>query len=299
MRVAVIGAAGLLGRHLCEEAAALGHEVDALGRADCDLARPSAEVETSLFQRFSLMRPDVVFTTAAYTDVDGSEREPDRAFSVNALGAEAVARAATELAIHVVHISTDFVFKGDAERPYDEFDAPAPESVYARSKRAGEELVLRAQPTAAVVRVGGLYGRGGRNFFSTMVERLERAQALTIDAERRVAPTWVRPLARQLIAIASDGAPGFHHATCAGETTWHGFAERLRELAAGLGMNLAHSYQAVATAELKAPAKRPRCSLLDCRMLRLRGLYTMPSWDEALLGYLTELAGQRSRESGD
>src|SRR6185295_11592337 len=126
------------------------------------------------------------YNTAAYTDVDGAERQEDLAFQVNALGAEMIARAADAVGAAVCHISTDFVFRGDQSRPYDEFDLPGPASAYARSKRAGEELVLRATRRAFVVRSGGLYGRGGRNFFSTLIARLRQGQTLRIDRERLV-----------------------------------------------------------------------------------------------------------------
>lgn len=289
MRVAVVGAAGLLGRHLCEELRAQGHAVLALDRSTCDLASPDREVFYHLRDRLAAHDTHLVYNTAAYTDVDGAEREEDLAFLVNALGAEMIARAADAVGAAVCHISTDFVFRGDEKRPYDEFDLPSPASAYARSKRAGEELVLRATRRAFVVRVGGLYGRGGRNFFSTMVTRLRQGQTLRIDRQRQVSPTWVRPLARQLIALCEHGEHGIYHASSQGQTTWYDFAVRMCALAAEIGRPLPPQFSGVPTEALGALAPRPAMSVLDCRVLRLRGLLCMPTWEEALRGYLAEL----------
>lgn len=289
MRVTVIGAGGNLGRHLVEELRAASHQVDAVGRTECDLASPDRELLYRLRDRVTAFDSSLVVNCAAYTDVDGAEREADRSFAVNALGAELIARAADEAGAPVCHISTDFVFDGELDRPYDEFDPPQPLSVYARSKLAGEQLVQRATRRAFVVRVGGLYGRGGRNFSSTLVRRLLARQPLRIDQERRAAPTWTRVLSRQLIALCERGEHGLYHATCEGDTTWYDFTVALCEEAEAMGFELPHSFSGVRTAELSAPAPRPRHSLLDNRLLRLRGLLVMPDWREALRGFLREL----------
>jgi dTDP-4-dehydrorhamnose reductase len=285
----VVGAAGLLGRHLCEELRREGHAVLALDRGTCNLANPDREIFYHLRDRLAAHDAHLVYNAAAYTDVDGAEREQDLAFLVNALGAEMVARAADAVGAAFCHISTDFVFRGDAGRPYDEYDEPHPASVYARSKRAGEELVLRATRRAFVVRTGGLYGRGGKNFFSTIVSRLRQGQTLRIDRERKVSPTWVRPLARQLIALCEHGEHGIYHACCQGQTTWYDFAVRLCALAAEIGRPLPPQFSGVSTESLGALAPRPLMSVLDCRVLRLRGLLSIPTWDDALRGYLAEL----------
>ena len=294
MRVSVVGATGNLGRHLCEELTLLGHQVDPIVRGECDLSEPHREQLYRLRDRLTAFDAHLCFNAAAYTDVDGAERETDRAFLINALGAELVARAAEDAGATVCHISTDFVFAGDAKRPYDEFDLPAPQSVYARSKRAGEELVLRATRRCFVVRVGGLYGHGGTNFFSTLITRLRAGQKLHVDCERLVSPTWTRALAQQLIVLCERGEHGIYHATCQGQTTWYGFATALCEEAAALGIELPRTFTPVASSELPTVAIRPAMSLLEPHMLRLRGLLRIPPWRDALRSYLHELmaAGQ-------
>lgn len=289
MRVTVIGSNGNLGRHLCEELLAAGLVADGVDRGQCDLSQPGAVVG-ALQERLSSTGSQVVVNCAAYTDVDGAEAQGELAYTVNALGAEAVARAARGAGVPVVHISTDFVFGGESDRPYDEFDVPAPRGLYARSKYAGEVLVGRAAPDSAIVRVEGLYGRGGRNFVSTLVQRLRAGQALKIDAERRVTPTWSRALSRQLIRLCLGFQPGVYHATCGGETTWVGYAQATCAIAAELGRPLPQTFEAVATAALRSAAPRPAMSVLESRMLRLRGIYVMPEWQGALREYLTELA---------
>jgi len=289
MRVAVLGPQGSLGIHLCEELRLAGHEVDPIDRAVCDLGTPDRESLYRLRDRFAGADCQLVINTAAFTDVDAAENKTDDAFMVNAIGAELVARAADEAGSAICHLSTDFVFDGESGRPYDEFDQPRPLSAYARSKLAGEQLVKSAAARSFIVRVGGLYGRRGRNFVSSLVSRLRAGQTLRIDRERLTAPTWNRLLARQIITLCERGEHGVYHATSQGSTTWYGFAEALCDEAAALGRDLPRTFVGVTTGELAAPAARPRSSLLDCRMLRLRGLMKLPPWREALRAYLTEL----------
>lgn len=293
MRVAVLGARGNLGRHLCEELQRAGHMAFGLDRTHCDLGRPDREPLAALRERLRAHGAELLVNCAAFTDVDGAETQAELAYRVNALGAELAARAGEEAGAAVCQISTDFVFAGDRERPYDEFDAPDPRSVYARSKWAGEGLAQRACRRLYLVRVEGLYGCGGRNFASTLVDRLRRGQKLSLDRERRVSPTWSRALARQLVVLCESGHHGTYHATCEGATTWYEFAETACRIAAELGRPLTRSFEPVATAALAAAAEgpvapRPAMSILDNRMLRLRGLHRMPPWQAALRDYLIE-----------
>lgn len=289
MRVTVVGAGGNVGRHLCEELERAGHAVDAVGRGECDLARPESGLLLSLRERVAAFRSDLLVNAAAFTDVDGAETQEELAYTVNALGAELVVRAADAAGAAAMHLSTDFVFSGESRRPYDEFDLPGPRSRYARSKHAGEVLAQAASRRLYLVRVEGIYGRHGRNFVSTLARRLRAGQALRVDRERQVQPTWARALSRQLIALGESGAYGTYHAVCGGQTTWLEFAEATCSIAAELGHPLPRTFTGVSTEELQTPADRPAYSVLECRMLKLRGLYQMPSWEAALREALTEL----------
>ena len=282
MRAVVFGAGGLLGRHLGAELQRRGIEARLHDRAACpieDAARVRAAAEGAT----------VLFNAAAFTNVDAAERQPAEAFSANALGAENIARAATATGAVVVHVSTDFVFDGALDRPYDEFDPPVPGSLYARSKRAGEILVERAAPRHHVVRVQGLYGQGGKNFSSQLFGLIAGARpGLRLDRERRVQPTWAGVAARSLIAIAETDRFGTWHASCRGEATWDAFARRI---AAHLG--LAPSWQSVGSSDLALDAQRPPNCLLAHRRLAMCGLPLLPSWEDALDEYLAEQSESR------
>ncbi|HVT06695.1 MAG TPA: dTDP-4-dehydrorhamnose reductase [Polyangia bacterium] len=282
----VLGAGGLVGGALCDQLGRAGWRVVAASRAVCDIRDGGA-----LRALCADARPAVVFNAAAYTNVDGAEANPGLARAVNADGAEAVALAAAGAGAAVVHYSTDFVFDGEQERPYDERDPPSPLGAYARSKAEGDARVAAATPRHFILRVGCVYGRGGRNFPSTLVRRLRAGDALRVDAERRVSPTWVREVAAVSIALAPTSHYGLYHCTAHGETTWADFA---RALARELGLPHAR-IEPVSDANLGLAARRPRRAVLDKRMLRLRGLDGLLSpWEQALRAYVAEETGDGS-----
>jgi dTDP-4-dehydrorhamnose reductase len=284
MRALLLGAGGLLGSHLAEELPKRGFEVDARDHRALDLADAQGLVEAA-------RGAQLVVNAAAFTDVDGAEREPDRAFAVNATGAENAARAATAGGAVLVHVSTDFVFDGAQARPYDEFDPPRPLSRYGRSKRAGEILVERAWAKTHIARVQALYGAGGRNFASRLAELLRGQKPLRLDRERRVQPTSARAAARLIALVCAPEAGrlndryGTWHLSCRGETTWHGFAD-----AAAQRLGLPRSWEPVGSAQLALAAARPANCLFDHRRLALAGLPAPPTWQEALDEYLKEIA---------
>jgi len=278
MRAVVFGAQGTLGRALAAHLPERGETVlGAFGRAECSIT-DAARVHEVLHA----LHPDVVFNAAAFTNVDAAEAVPDEAFAANAIGPELLARACAESGAKLVHYSTDFVFDGELERPYDEFDPPSPPAVYARSKLAGERLVIAAAPQVFVLRVGCLYGRGGKNFPSTIVGRLKAGETVRADRFRTVAPTWVKSVAEASITLARTGHFGLYHCTANGETTWADFA-RLAAAALGLPQE---RVSAVDTSALALPAPRPRRAILDNRMLRLRGLDTLGDWQTQARAYL-------------
>jgi dTDP-4-dehydrorhamnose reductase len=275
----VLGARGTLGVALCQELERLGWSVAGVGRGECDI-RDAAAVG-ALVDR---VRPAAVFNAAAYTDVDRAEAEPELAQAVNADGAAVVARAAAAAGAAVVHYSTDFVFDGERERPYDEADAPSPQGAYARSKVAGDSAVAAAAPRHFIVRVGCLYGRGGRNFPSTIVRRLRAGETIRADGERIGSPTWVKEVARASAALALTDFYGLYHCTSQGETSWANFAREAGRLL-GLPEN---KVEAVSYASLRLKAPRPRRAVLDNRALRARGLDTLSSWQDALAAFVAE-----------
>jgi dTDP-4-dehydrorhamnose reductase len=268
----VLGAGGLLGRHLVEE---LG-EARAFDRAACDISRFDEVKACCAGAR-------AIVNCAAWTNVDGAESHEEDAYRANALGAENVARVARALDVPFVHVSTDFVFDGVKTEPYDELDRPNPQSVYARSKWAGEELAARVGGRFFLVRVQGLYGAGGKNFSSRLRELILEKKPLKLDSERRVQPTWARAAARQIVKLLSTELYGTYHVSCKGAATWAEFA---RHVAQKLGVERA--WEEVPTSALKAPAARPPNCLFRHRMLGLHGVDVMPDWQTALDEYLEE-----------
>jgi dTDP-4-dehydrorhamnose reductase len=275
----VFGARGTLGVALCQEMERLGWSVAAVGRGECDIR--DATAVGALVGR---VKPTAVFNAAAYTDVDRAEAESELANAVNADGAAVVARAAAAAGAAVVHYSTDFVFDGERGHLYKESDPPSPQGAYARSKVAGDAAVAAAAPRHFIVRVGCLYGRGGRNFPSTIVRRLRAGETVRADSERIGSPTWVKEVARASAALAVTDFYGLYHCTSQGETSWADFA---REAARLLGLPEERAL-GVPSAALRLKAARPRRAVLDNRALRDRGLDTLSTWQAALGAFVAE-----------
>ena len=276
----ILGGGGTLGTALGQALPAAGWRVVSATRGEGGDIRDAAAIGALLARA----RPDVVFNAAAYTDVDRAESEPELAEAVNAGGAETVARAAAAVGAKVVHYSTDFVFDGELERPYDERDPPSPQGSYARSKVAGDARVAAATPRHFILRVGCLYGHGGRNFPSTIVRRLRAGETVRAVDDRWGSPTWVREVAGVSEALARTDFYGLYHCTSQGETTWADFARQAAEI---LGIP-AERAQGVSSASLPLKAARPRRAILDNRALRAHGLDTLSTWQDALRAFIAE-----------
>ncbi|MFC0081992.1 dTDP-4-dehydrorhamnose reductase [Aciditerrimonas ferrireducens] len=293
LRVLVTGAAGQLGRDLL---ACLGGELP-VGGSEAWLATARLPVcetvgtdlpDLDLTDRSAVralvatLRPHVVVHGAAWTDVDGCEADPDRAFAVNGLATRHVVEAARMVGARVVYVSTDYVFDGEAEGAYTEWDPPRPRSVYGRSKLAGE---LELGPGDSLVRTSWVCGAHGRNMVRTVLRLLASGQPLRFVADQRGCPTFTADLAVALAWLVVDGRPGRFHLTNSGATTWHGFvAEILRQLGEDPSR-----VEAIASAELDPPrpAPRPANSVLDNLAWRASGLPPLPAWQDALARLLS------------
>ena len=273
------GASGQLGRALV---AHLGPRVVWSGGRDALDVRDRDAVRATVLAA----HPDVVVNATAYNKVDGAESEPEQAFAVNEGGPRHLARAAAEAGALVIHVSTNYVFDGELSRPYTEDDAARPLSAYGRSKLAGEDAVMESGAEHLVVRTSALFGRGGnRAKGGTFVERvLQGARAgkpLRIVADQEVATTYAPDLAAALIALVDRGARGLFHVVNEGTTTWHALAvEALRQ--AGVDAPV----EAVTSAELAAPARRPRYSVLSTAKYQSLGLPALREWRSALADHL-------------
>lgn len=278
MRILVTGGGGQVGRELV--AAFDGHDVLAPNRAGLDVAdRDAVAVAVDAF------RPDAIVHAAAWTDVDGCEGDPDRALAVNALGTRHVAEAARRTGSPLCYLSTDYVFPGDADRPYTEWDATGPRSVYGRSKLGGEGEL---GPGDTVVRTSWVNGRHGRNFVKAILRAADERDVLTVVDDQHGCPTFAEDLATMVRRLVLFRLPGVFHVTNQGATTWWGLA-RDTFVAAGLDPDRVHP---VATAELDPPrpAPRPAWSVLDNASLRLSGLALLDDYHEPLERLVKELA---------
>lgn len=291
MRVAVTGAAGMLGRDVVSAAQARGFDVVALGRDRFDITAADVEQQRQLGE----LGVDAVINCAAYTAVDAAETDDEAADRVNAYGPGQLATATAALGIPVVHVSTDYVFSGvrpcseDGEgRAWRTDDEPAPVSAYGRSKLTGERLVAAGNPQHAIVRTSWLAGASGPNFVATMLQLAARQaggsgpRPLKVVDDQWGRFTFTRDLAGALLDLLVAQAWGVHHRSNAGPAhTWHDLAaETFRT--AGLDVDLA----GCATQEFPRPAPRPAWSVLD-----LGGAH-MPDWRDAVVRLVDELRQQ-------
>jgi dTDP-4-dehydrorhamnose reductase len=272
MRLLVTGAAGMLGTDVV--ALAASHDVVALARAELDVTDADA-VRAAVRD----LRPDAVIHCAAWTDVDGAEAAEDRATAINGDGAAHVAAAAAEAGAFVVHVSTDYVFPGDATQPYEEADATGPLTAYGRSKLAGERAVAAAAPDGhAIVRTAWLFGPHGRNFVDTMLRLGAERDEVTVVDDQVGCPTYTGHLAQALLAIAATRAHGVLHVTGAGQCSWWDLAQATFT-AAGLPVTVRHGR----SADLTRPAPRPPYSVLGSTRADAP---TLPSWQAGLAAHL-------------
>ena len=277
MRIVMTGARGQLGSELQE---AFGdHELVLLDLPSFDLSRRGDE------QQICKAVPDVVIHAGAYTDVDGAEREPDRAFLINADGTERVARAAQTAGARLIYISTDYVFDGFKTEPYVETDETHPINAYGRSKRTGEERAMAHCADTLVVRTAWLYGAHGKNFVKTVLQLASERPLLKVVADQYGCPTYAKDLAGVLTSLLQLKLKGIVHATNEGSCSWF---ELAREIVARFGNET--EVQPITTGEAGRLAPRPASSILSLDYLRRLGIST-PSWRAALGRFLESERG--------
>ena len=279
MRVLVTGREGQLARGLLEAADSVGIQVLAIGRPDIDVAD-----ERSVTAVIARERPDIVVNAAAYTAVDKAESEPAVALAVNALGAEAVARACAAHSIPIIQISTDYVFDGMKDGPYVENDFTAPINVYGRTKLEGEQRVAKVCQRHLILRTAWVFSPWGANFVRTMLRLATTRPSIGVVDDQRGSPTSASHLARIVLEIAArvvtdptSARWGIYHAVGGGETSWFGFAREVFRHAAAQGLPVA-DVAPIATSAYPTPARRPANSRLNCDKLRLAFGLELPDW---------------------
>lgn len=272
MKILITGATGLLGRELVKK----------FSRHSLLLPSSNELNVTNAAQVFRFCRenkPEVIIHSAAYTEVDDCEINPDLAFAVNAEGCKNIALAANQSGARLVGISTDYVFDGKLDRPYNEYDVPySPLSVYGQSKLLGEQNIQNSCNDWMIIRISWLYGEGGKNFVSTMLEAARRGlPELKVVNDQIGNPTSTVSAAAAIERLLETNFQGVVHATCEGETSWFGFAQEIFR-AAGINQKVVPC----TTEEYPRPAPRPRNSRLENRVLRELQLPPMPDWRKEL-----------------
>lgn len=272
MRILIVGADGQLGHAL--QGVATSHELIPLTYAELDITDLGAVREA-----VTAYRPAALINCAAYTNVDGAETDPVAAYRVNAVGPRNLAIAASAHDLPLVHVSTDYVFDGRAERPYHEYDSPHPLSVYGQSKLAGEEAVATLHPRHYIARTAWLYHTlpsEGKNFPRTMLGLAGREEVRVVS-DQYGSPTYAPHLAQALLTLLETEAYGTYHLAGRGGTSWFELTRRLYDL-----FQIQTRVTPVATAEFPRPAPRPRYSVLTTIQ---SPEIMLPPWEEGLVAF--------------
>lgn len=275
MRITIFGSTGLLGRALVKQWSR--DEVTGFGSRDVDIRD-----EKQVMAIVRKANPEWIVLAAAYTDVDGCESNQQLAFDINCTGALHVALAARETGARLLFLSTDYVFDGTKNSPYEVNDARHPASVYGHSKAQAEEKLLEVLPDCCVVRTSWLFGLGGKCFPDTILKLASSRRELDVVNDQRGSPTYTVDLAAAIVDLCHRNAKGIVHATNQGECTWFDFAKEI-VTEAGLGAEV----RPTTSDKFVRPAKRPAYSVLSPKSLEAFGV-KMPSWRDALRRYLQE-----------
>jgi len=278
LKILVTGANGQLGQELVHLPARPDIEIAGFGRGELDVTEPE-----QCRNVIGSYKPEVVIHCAAYTKVDQAESEPDEAYRVNADGTRNAALAAEQIGAKFVYISTDYVFDGKANAPYRENDRPDPQSVYGKSKLAGEQLVQSLSSRYFIVRTSWVYGKYGSNFVKTMLRLAEERDRLKVVNDQVGSPTYTLDLAQFLLELVKTDHYGIFHVSNTGACSWYEFAKAIFE-ERGLHVQV----EPCATAEFPRPAPRPAYSVLDHGAIRAHGLKPLRPWREALRSFLQQ-----------
>ena len=277
MKWLITGGSGQLGLAMQKELSSRGVDFVAANSSELDITKPLI-----VNQLVDFIKPDVIINTAAWTDVDGAESNETATYSVNALGPQNLAIAAGKVGARLIHISTDYVFSGDASSPWSENAPHNPQSVYGLTKSEGEKFVQAALPADSyVVRTAWLYSAEGKNFAKLMTKlALKGSDEVKVVNDQLGQPTFVGDLAKQIVELVLSGAPvGIYHGTNSGQATWFEFAQEIFRLAGADFLRVIP----VSTSEHPRPAKRPSYSVLGHEAWANTTVPVMWEWRIALV----------------
>jgi dTDP-4-dehydrorhamnose reductase len=302
MKILLIGREGQIAWELRRTLACLGEVFAQDRRSDpwrIDLTDPD-----SIRDATAAIKPNLIVNAAAYTAVDRAEQEEELAFKINAIAPGILAEQALSLSAGLIHYSTDYVFAGDAQTPYRETDTTCPQSVYGRSKLAGEQAIAQVGAPHYILRTAWVYGARGHNFLLTMLRLMRERELVRVVDDQLGAPTWSRLIAEatamMIVRSMTDGrfAPGqgsgVYHLCCDGQASWYEFARTIREnaIAGGLLPASCARLEAIFSSEYPTAARRPAYSVLSNDRLSTKFGLHLPDWREALTLCLAELQGR-------
>lgn len=279
MKVLITGCAGQLGHDVAQLLSSKGVAHLAADKADFDLTNPDSV--KGFVQAYS---PDTVIHCAAYTAVDKAEENSADCYAVNVLGTKNLTDACRNLDVKFVYISTDYVFDGEADKPY-ETDAPTnPQSVYGTTKLAGENAVRRFTAKHFIIRTAWVFGKNGSNFVRTMLRLGKERDIISVVCDQFGSPTYTKDLARLICDMIETDSYGTYHATNEGYCSWAEFAAEIMKQA-----ELDTVVKPITSAEYPAKAKRPMNSRLSKKKLVENGFAPLPDWQDALGRFLREI----------
>ncbi len=300
MKILLTGKNGQVGYELVRHLAATHHELVSVGTTDCDLSKPAA-----IRDLIQTIKPDILINPAAYTAVDRAESEPDLAKAINADAPEVMSSALKKTDGLLVHFSTDYVFDGHKTTPYNELDAPNPQSVYGQTKLEGEQAIAASGVCHIILRTSWVFGTHGNNFLKTMLRLAAEREELRVVNDQFGAPTSAGFLAHTVTQMlgrlgsertgnqeTTDRAAltGLYHCSCSGRTSWYDYAKFAIEFARNHGVNLklpADKLTPIPSAEYPKPAARPANSVLDNTKLEKVFGIQRPNW-QSEVGEVTQ-----------
>ena len=281
--VLVIGKTGQVARAISRLEPASSHNYICLGRPQLDLCNPD-----TLKSAFKDIKPSLVINAAAYTAVDRAEKEEELAYQINAEGPASLAALCVEHDAPLIHLSTDYVFNGDATQPYESNDPTDPKSVYGTTKEAGESAIRKISKKHIILRTAWVYSEDGTNFVNTMLRLGTERDQLSIVDDQTGSPTYAEDIAialhqivKQILKKPNDVSWGTYHVTNRGVTTWFGFAEEIFRQVSQSGAK-APTLIPITTQDYPTPARRPKYSVLDLSAIRDEFGIELPLWQDSL-----------------
>ena len=279
MIILVTGSNGQLGHDVIKLLENSEHRVYGYDRKQMDITD-----EKAVFREVTKIKPDVIVHCAAYTNVDGAEKDQDGTYAVNTLGTKYLAMAAKEVDAKMVYVSTDYVFDGEAKEPY-EVDSPTnPIGVYGKTKLGGEKAVKEILDKYYIVRTAWVFGKNGKNFVKTMLRLGKERGEIGVVADQYGSPTYTIDLAKFIIELIQTDKYGLYHATNSGTCSWYEFAVEIFKQA---GLNV--KVNPLTTEQYPTPAKRPKFSVLSKKKIAEEGFTPLQHWQDALNTYLKEI----------